>query len=79
MPRLETSGYKRFWELKQLVGHNRDGSKRMVEGFRDMVSGDFYAPENGWSGKPPPLQPGEIEPIISGRYKDNYEATFGHE
>lgn len=78
MPKLETSGYKKFWELKQLVGHNSDGTKRTVEGFRDMTTGEFHTPENGWSGSPPPLQPGEIDPVVSNRYKDNYEATFGH-
>ena len=78
MSRLKTSGYKRFWELKQLAGHNHDGTRRTVEGYRDMLSGEFHAPKNGWSGEPPPLPPGEREPVASNNYKDNYERTFGH-
>lgn len=75
---METAGYRKYWELKQLVGHNRDGSKRSVEGYRNMLTGDFHAPENGWSGEPPLLPSGERDPVISDRYKDNYERTFGH-
>ena len=78
MPRLEKSGYKRFWELKQLAGHNMDGSRRTVEGYRDMKTGEFHAPGNGWKGSPPPLPPGEREPVVSNSYKNNYERTFGH-
>lgn len=73
MPRLEKSGYKKYWPLRQLVGHNSDGSKRSVEGFRDMTTGDFNAPENGWSGEPPPLPHGERDPVLSNTYKDNYD------
>jgi hypothetical protein len=79
MPRLEKSGYKRFWELKQLAGHNRDGTRRTVEGFRDMTTGEFHTSVKGWNGQPPPLSPGERDPVLSNRYKDNYERTFGHE
>lgn len=78
MPRLETSGYKKYWPLRQLTGHNRDGSKRSVEGFRNMLTGDFHTSEKGWSGEPPVLPPGEREPVFSNSYKDNYERTFGH-
>lgn len=78
MPRLEKSGYKRYWPLKQLAGHNMDGSRRTVEGFRDMTTGNFHAPKDGWSGEPPALPLGERGPVFSNRYKDNYERTFGH-
>lgn len=78
MPRLERSGYRKFWELRQLVGHNRDGSRRTVEGFRNMNTGEFHTSENGWDGEPPALPPGERDPVQTGRYKDNYERTFGH-
>ena len=74
MPRLEKSGYKRFWELKQLAGHNHDGSRRTVEGFRDMVTGEFHAPDNGWDGEPPPLPSGEMTPMASSdKYAHNYD------
>lgn len=78
MSRIKTAGYKRFWELKQLTGRNADGSKRAVEGYRDMLTGKFHAPENGWNGSPPPLPPGGREPVFSDKYKQNYESTFGH-
>lgn len=73
MPRLETSGYKRFWELKQLAGHNRDGTRRTVEGFRNMLTGEFHASEKGWDGPPPDLLSGEMIPVISNKYAKNYE------
>jgi hypothetical protein len=73
MPRLEKSGYKRYWELKQLAGHDRDGTRRTIEGFRDMLTGEFTAPENGWSGQPPELPSGEMIPAISDKYAQNYD------
>lgn len=79
MPGLEKSGYKKFWELKQLAGQNRDGTRRTVEGFRNMVTGEFHTSGKGWNGQPPPLPAGEKDPVLSNRYKDNYERTFGHE
>ena len=80
MPEIETTGYKKYWELKQLVGHNSDGSKKTVEGFRDMTNGEFHIPKEGWSGEPPELPPGEREPTVSNsdNYGRNYETTFGH-
>lgn len=79
MPRLEKSGYRKFWPLKQLTGRNYDGTKRSIEGYRNMVTGEFHAPKDGWSGRPPELLPGEREPVLSNNYKDNYKKTFGHE
>jgi len=74
MSRLEKSGYKRYWPLKQLAGHNRDGSKRTVEGFRNMLTGEFHAPDNGWSGEPPSLPSGEMTPMASSdKYVHNYD------
>lgn len=80
MPKIEKTGYKKYWELKQLVGHNSDGSKQTVEGFRNMETGEFHTSEKGWNGRPPELPPGEREPIISNsdKFRQHYEATFGH-
>lgn len=81
MPQVETSGYKRFWELKQFVGHGPGGKKKCVEGFRDMVTGKFHADSRGWNGAPPNLKPGEkvIEVVSSDKYKQNYRQIFGHD
>jgi len=73
MPRIEKSGYRRYWELKEHVGFNPDGSKKSVEGFRDMLTGQFHAPKGGWSGRPPELPSGDREPIITDKYKHNYD------
>ena len=79
MSKLETSGYKRFWPMRELQGINPDGSKQAIEGYRDMLSGEFYAPENGWNGCPPDLPDGEkIPDMNSDLFRKNYEATFGH-
>ena len=73
MPRLETSGYKRFWPMRQLVGRRADGSKRSVKGYRNMLTGEFTTPEKGWSGSPPELPSGEMTPTVSDKYAKNYE------
>ena len=79
MSKLETHGYKKYWPIKQLEGVNADGSKRSTEGFRDMKTGEFHVPKNGWSGNPPDLPPGEkIPDASSDLYKKNYVAIFGH-
>ena len=73
MPEIQKSGYKKYWPLKQLTGRNPDGSKRSVEGYRDMISGKFHAPEKGWNGQPPVLPSGERIPEISTKYAQNYD------
>ena len=78
MPRLEKSGYRKYWELRQLVGHNADGTRRTAEGYRNMQTGEFHTSEGGWNDRPPELPPGDRDPVLSNRYKDNYERTFGH-
>lgn len=74
MPKIEKSGYKKFWPLRQFTGRNLDGSKRSVEGFRDMITGEFHIPDKGWNGSPPQLPLGEREPILSDKYRKNYDA-----
>ena len=73
MPEIQKSGYKRFWELRQLTGRNPDGSKKSVEGYLDMTTNEFYAPENGWNGRPPELPSGERLPETSSKYAKNYD------
>jgi hypothetical protein len=79
MPEIQKAGYKRFWELKQLTGRNSDGSKRSVEGYRDMTTGGFHAPEKGWSGEPPEFPSGERDPVISDKFKQNYDKILWNE
>lgn len=78
MPRIEKSGYKRYWPMRQLTGRNIDGSKRAVEGYRNMLTGQFHTSEKGWNDQPPELLSGEKDPVVSNKYKSNYEKTFGH-
>ncbi|MDO9566666.1 MAG: hypothetical protein Q7J15_08000 [Candidatus Desulfaltia sp.] len=73
MPKIEKSGYKRFWELKEYAGVNPDGSKRSIEGYRDMVTGQFHASEKGWLGEPPELPSGERTLNFSDKFKQNYD------
>jgi hypothetical protein len=80
MPRIEKSGYKRFWELKQFVGKDGEGKKHGIEGFRDMLTGEFHAPPDGWNGEPPPLPSGERVPETNTeKFRANYRQTFGHD
>lgn len=80
MSKLETFGYKKFWPMKQLEGVNADGSKRSTKGFRDMATGDFHAPENGWDGAPPDLPSGEkVLDVSSDLFKKNYKRIFNHD
>jgi hypothetical protein len=81
MPRIEKSGYKRFWPLRQFTGRGPNGEKHSIEGYRDMVTGKFYAPDKGWDGSPPELPRHEkgVEVPSSKKYVDNYPAIFGHD
>jgi hypothetical protein len=42
-----------------LVGHDREGRRRIVEAFCDVTTGETYAPHKedgtitGWNGSPP--------------------------
>lgn len=77
---LETSGYRRFWPMRQFEGRDAQGNNISTEGFRDMVSGEFHAPEEGWNGEPPPLPSGEKNLTTpENAYKENYRQTFGHD
>lgn len=78
MPEIQKAGYKKYWPLRQLTGRNPDGSKRSIEGFRDMTTGEFHAPEKGFNGEPPELPSGERDPVTSNKFKQNYPKIFGH-
>lgn len=74
MPEIQKSGYKKFWPLKQLTGRNPDGSKRSIEGFRNMLTGEFHAPKKGFNGEPPEFPSGERLPETSSKYAKNYDS-----
>jgi len=80
MPKIQTSGYKKYWPLKAFEGRRPDGSKITSEVFRDMTTGDIHRPIDedgkmaGWNGSPPELQPGEKIPERNNDlYKQNYD------
>ena len=79
MPPLETSGYKRFRELKQFIMKDGEGNTHAVEGFMNMTTGKFHAVHKGWNGVPPPLPAGEKTPETGSKFKNNYSKTFGHD
>jgi len=80
MPKVETAGHKRFWELKQFIARDGDGNKHAVEGFMDMTTGKFHTPEGGWNGRPPELPSGEKPPEPApGKYTANYRRIFNHD
>lgn len=80
MPRVETAGHKKYWEMRQFIGRGADNTRRCVEGFRNMQTGDFHFDEDGFNGEPPPLLPGERTPeTASEKFKTNYKETFGHD
>lgn len=78
MPKLKTSGFERFWPLKELTGRNMAGNKLTREIYRNMVTGEIHAPEDGWNGSPPDFPSGEKEPVISASdaYRENYDRIF---
>lgn len=63
MSKLEKAGYRRYWEMSEFLGRTRkaDGTRvnHTQEVYRDMVSGEVYAPLSkdgellGWNGNPP--------------------------
>lgn len=72
MATLETSGFKRLWEMKEFVGHDSQGRKVFREVFRDMKTGAIYAPENGWNGSPDAKAEQPV-PSASESFRQNYD------
>jgi len=75
MPKLETSGYKGWWELKQYLGKDKNGVKIGKEVFRNMITGEVYDPgEKGWNGEPP-YPTGDLATCrhVSDAYRRNYD------
>lgn len=73
MGELRTAGHKGWWHLKQFMGKGIDGTKQTRECFRNMVTGEVHAPENGWSGSPP-APTGDILPLSNSElYVQNFD------
>jgi predicted Zn-ribbon and HTH transcriptional regulator len=75
MSKLETSGYKGWWEVKQYLGKDKNGVKRGKEVFRNMITGEVYDPgEKGWNGEPP-YPTGDMATVrhVSDAYRRNYD------
>ena len=83
--KVGSGGFKRFWEMQQVVGKRADGSCVTQEVFVDMSSGlggnekDVYVPhEHGWDASLPDLPSGDPgkQPIYappSAQYRRNYQ------
>jgi hypothetical protein len=60
MPKLEKDGFKRFWPMKQNMGHDSKGRRMYRECFVDMTTGAIggggvdpeTGQEKGWNGEP---------------------------
>lgn len=77
MPRLETSGHKRFWPCKEHQGKDADGAIIYKEVYRDMLTGESHSPtdsdgiEIGWKGSPPSAP--NTAMVASQAYRRGYE------
>ena len=79
MAKLEKSGFKRYWPLRELMGHAADGTRVTREVFRNMETGEIFVPTakdgtyQGWSGEPTGAKPDQPVHSASDRYRQNYE------
>ena len=68
MPKVEKSGYKKWWPMKELMGTSPDGKRQTAEVYRNMVTGESHHPVDGdgnlvgWNGEPPALESGDKVP-----------------
>lgn len=66
MIKRETHGYRRYAEMRQFCGFDKEGRKMYKEGYIDMTNNSFHSPDTGWSGAPPELPPGErVQALIN--------------
>ena len=80
MAKLERSGFKKFWEMRELMGHDSNGNRVTREVFRDMQTGQTYVPIDpktgefrGWNGEPVGAKPDQPVFSASDRYRANFE------
>jgi len=75
----ETDGFKGWAEVKFLEGKDRPGGQMLgSEGYRNMVNGHEFIPENGWDD-PPPYPTGDLATVrhSSGAYRIGWERIWG--
>jgi hypothetical protein len=74
MGEIETSGFKAWWPMKEFQGRTKDGANVVTKGFRNMVNGEFHAPEKGFDGEPP-RPSGDLSNVrhVSETYRENYD------
>jgi hypothetical protein len=81
MARLEKSGTKTWWPMKQFMGRDKDNKNITKEVYKNMVTGQEHEPLDrdgqplGWNGNPPDLPKGEkIAYLINSEaYRRNYD------
>jgi hypothetical protein len=79
MSRLEKDGFKRFWPMKQNMGHDREGRRLYRECFVDMTTGDLSGggvdpetgQEKGWNGEPEGKPDGTVK-SFNEKYAEGY-------
>ncbi len=78
--KVETSGFKRWAEVQVFEGKDREGRKFGRQGFKNTLTGQIVAPENGWDGEPPPGEHGDLACVITGseKYRKGYEEINWH-
>jgi hypothetical protein len=56
-------------------GKDREGKKFGRQGFRNTLTGQMVAPEEGWDGEPPEKDHGDLACVISAseKYRQNYD------
>jgi len=69
----DMSGYRKWWEVKVYQGKDENGKKVGVPAFRNMVTGEIHAPENGWDGAPPNGEEGIPCHTPTEKYCQNYD------
>jgi hypothetical protein len=70
----ETAGYKGWAEVNFFEGKTKDGQMVGNQGFRNIITGQDYRPENGWDGEPP-APTGDLANVrhVSDAYREGYE------
>ena len=73
--KVETAGWKRWVEVKQMEGKTKEGEMFGPQAFRNVLTGQTVVPPAGWDGDLDGLDHGDIACAItaSDKYRQNYE------
>jgi hypothetical protein len=72
MAKVETAGFKGYWELREHQGHGYDGEKLSTQVFRNMVTGEVVAPPEGWNGSPE-VPTGDLSHVRHTGFPDRFD------